>query len=114
MCAADARLAYQLFDAMNPFPCETVRANMPTAWKLSSALSSAASLHPSCVFVHMLILVALTLRAVMVRYSGLLGRYPNLVLIQHGAPGDGKSVAVWLCTQILMYYDTLRDKLAKK
>ena len=92
MSEVDVRLAYKLIESMNPFPSEPSEINMPLAWRLSSALGRAASLHPSSMFVHMLILVAFTLRAVQVKYSGLLGRYCNLVLFQNGAPGDGKEL----------------------
>jgi len=112
--SADARLANQIFDAVNPFPVEHIRSSTPIAWKLSCALGRAASLHPSCVYVHMLLLIALTLNAVVIKYSGLLGRFCNLLLLQHGPPGDGKSVALWLSQQILAYYDKKRDAFAAK
>jgi hypothetical protein len=112
MNEADVRLAYKLLESMNPFPREAAETSLPLAWRLSSALAEAASLAPSSMFVHMLILVALTLRAVQVKYSGLLGRYCNLVMLQNGAPGDGKSVQLWFNTQVTMYYDKCRDTLA--
>ena len=33
-------------------------------------------------------------------YSGILGVFPNLLINQHGASGDGKSVALWYDTQV--------------
>ena len=72
MCKADLLLAYQLMDTTNPFPSASVAARQPLAWKVCCALAQAASLHPGCMFVHMLCLVALTLNAVQVKYSGLL------------------------------------------
>ena len=48
------------------------------------------------------------------RYGGILGRHCNLLMIQHGEPGDGKSVALWLDVQILSHYDQVREKRAKK
>ena len=57
----------------------------------------------------MLILVSLTLNALQTRYGGILGKFPNLLMLQHGAPGEGKSVALWLF-QILYFFDELRTK----
>lgn len=108
MCKADLLLAYQLMDTTNPFPSASVAARQPLAWKVCCALAQAASLHPGCMFVHMLCLVALTLNAVQVKYSGLLGKFCNLMVLQHGPPGDGKSIALWLDLHILSYFDKLR------
>lgn len=78
------RMAYELMDTMNPFPCSSMEQKKPLMWKLSSALGRAASLHPSCMFVYTMMLVALTLNAVQVKYSGLLGRFSNILLLQAG------------------------------
>lgn len=108
MCKADLLLAYQLMDTSNPFPSASVAAKQPLAWKVCCALAHAASLHPGCMSVHMLCLVALTLNAVQVKYSGLLGKFCNLMVLQHGPPGDGKSIALWLDLHILSFFDKLR------
>ncbi len=86
----------------------------PLAWQAVCALGRGTSLHPSCVFVHMLILVATTLGAVQVKFGGILGRFCNLLLLQHGAPGEGKSVALWLSLQALYCYDKARDRRTRK
>ena len=65
-------------------------------------------------FVHMLCLVALTLNAVQVKYSGLLGKFCNLMVLQHGPPGDGKSIALWLDLHILSFFDKLRLLVANR
>ena len=33
-------------------------------------------------------------------------------MIQHGAPGDGKSISMWLHFQVLAYFDKTRNKVA--
>ena len=114
LSASEVRLAYRLMGTANPFPSDTVLRACPLGWRVSRALARATSLHPSCVFIHLLILVATTLGAVKVNFGGILGRVCNLLMIQHGAPGEGKSVALWLSLQILYYYDKLRDDRAKK
>eukprot|EP00959_Pyramimonas_sp_CCMP1952_P215176 4502458-Pyramimonas_sp.AAC.1 len=35
-------------------------------------------------------------------------------MLQHGEPGDGKSVALWLDVQILSFYDQAREARAKR
>ena len=92
MSQADVRLAYQLIDCMNPFPRDVVRRNSPLAWKVSEALGRATSVDASCVYVHLLLAESKTLNALMVKYGGILGKYANMIMIQHGAPGDSKSV----------------------
>ena len=37
-----------------------------------------------------------------------------MLMLQHGAPGEGKSVALWLVFQILYYFDDIRTKLRLK
>ena len=74
MCKADLLLAYQLMDTTNPFPSASVAARQPLAWKVCCALAQADSLHPGCMFVHMLCLVALTLNAVQVKILWLAGK----------------------------------------
>ena len=114
MRKADLLLAYQLMDSTNPFPSASVARKQPLAWKVCCALAQAASLHPGCMFVHMLCLVALTLNAVQVKYSGLLGKFCNLMVLQHGPPGDGKSIALWLDLHILSFFDKLRLLVANR
>ena len=111
---AEVRAASRIMDTTNPFPTQIMQHSTPLAWRVASALGRATSLHPSCVFVHLLILVATTLSAVQVRYGGILGRFCNLLMVQHGAPGEGKSVALWLSLQIMYYYDMVREKWSKK
>ena len=77
---------------------------------LAAALGKATSLGTDCVFTHLLILVSLVLNAVYTKCGGILGEFPNLLMIQHGAPGEGKSVALWLVFQILYYFDSVRTK----
>ena len=96
MSQADIRLAYQLMDSSNPFPKDIVRRSSPLAWKVAEALGRATSMDASCVYTHLLLLDAVTLNGLMVKYGGILGKFSNLIMIQHGPPGDGKSVIVWL------------------
>ena len=42
-----------------------------------------------------------------VRFGGILGKFPNLVMLQHGEPGDGKSIALWVL-QVLYYFDSIK------
>eukprot|EP00959_Pyramimonas_sp_CCMP1952_P063483 1326750-Pyramimonas_sp.AAC.1 len=35
-------------------------------------------------------------------------------MIQHGPPGDGKSVALWLDVQVLAFFDMIRERRTKK
>ncbi|CAK0821406.1 unnamed protein product [Prorocentrum cordatum] len=107
------RLAYQLMDSLNPFPVDVVHASSPLAWSVAGAVGRATSLHPSCVYVHLVILMSLVLDAVQVKYGGILGKFSNPLMIQHGAPGDGKSIALWLVFQVLAYFDKIRNKVAK-
>ena len=81
-------------DASNPFPVNEACAAMPLTWRLSSAVGKATSLHVSCMFVHLVVLISTVLGAVHVRYGGILGKFSNLLMLQHGAPGDGKSIAL--------------------
>ena len=108
MSKEDLLLAYQLMDSTNPFPSSSIASKQPLAWKVCCALGQAASLHPGSMFVHLLGLVALTLGAVQVKYSGLLGRFCNLLVLNHGPPGAGKSIQQWLNLHILSYFDKLR------
>ena len=101
-------------ETTNAFPADSMRRATPLAWAVAAALGRATSLHPSCVYVHLLLLVATTLGAVQVKYGGILGRFCNLLMLQHGQPGDGKSVALWLDLQNLHYYDQVREKFAKQ
>ena len=113
MSSADILLAYQLLDELNPFPVDEACAAMPLTWRLASAVGKATSLHVSCTFVHLVVLVATVLGAVQVRYGGILGMFSNLLMLQHGAPGDGKSIALWLVAQVLSHFDKVRDSVAK-
>ena len=87
MSKNDVSLAYHLMDATNPFPTDALSTCAPRAWRLASAYGRASSCHTSAIFTQLLVLISLTLGAVQVKYSGLLGRFSNLVLIQHGPPG---------------------------
>ena len=44
------------------------------------------------------------------QYSGILGIFPNQMLNDHGASGDGKSVVLWFITQAMHY---LRKQILK-
>ncbi|CAE7917987.1 unnamed protein product, partial [Symbiodinium necroappetens] len=110
MSHADAQCAYRLMEAMCPYPDEAMSRSAPHAWEVCAALGRATSLSSACVFTHMVILISLTLNALQTRYGGILGKFPNLLMLQHGAPGEGKSVALWLVFQILYYFDDTRTK----
>jgi hypothetical protein len=111
MSKADTVCAYRLMEATCPFPSQGMSRAAPHAWECAAALGRATSLSTSCVFTHMLIVLSLVLNAIQSKYGGILGKFPNLLMIQHGAPGEGKSVALWLVFQILYYFDSLRTKL---
>ena len=55
-------------------------------------------------------MLSLVLNAVQVRYGGILGKFPNILMLQHGEPGDGKSIALWLVLQVLYYFDNIKTK----
>ena len=114
MSHADAQCAYRLMEAMCPYPDEAMSRSAPHAWEVCAALGRATSLSSACVFTHMVILISLTLNALQTRYGGILGKFPNLLMLQHGAPGEGKSVALWLVFHILYYFDDTRTKLKLK
>ena len=111
MPKATVRCAYRLMEATCPFPCQRMEQAAPLAWKCAAALGSATSWATECVFTHLLILISLVLNALSTKYGGILGKFPNLLMIQHGAPGEGKSVALWMMFQILYYFDSLRTKI---
>lgn len=100
----------KLLEHQCPFPEETMAQNCRISWKYAGALARATSLHQTCVYVHLLIMLSLVLNAVQVRYGGILGKFPNLLMIQHGEAGDGKSIALWLILQILYYFDSIKTK----
>ena len=110
MSGKDVRQATKLLEAMCRFPAESIAKNAPCSWSFAGALARATSLHQSCVFVHLLIMLSLVLNAVQVRFGGILGKFPNIVMLQHGEPGDGKSIALWLVLQVLYYFDTSKTK----
>ena len=58
MTAADVRCAGRIMDSTNPFPSSEVSMATPLMWKVAVALGRATSLHPSCVYVHIMILIA--------------------------------------------------------
>ena len=107
------RLAYQLMGVVNPFPVDVVESSSPLAWRVATAVGRATSLHPPCVYVHLIIRMSLVLGAVQVSYGGILGKFANPLMIQHGSPGDGKSIGLWLVVQILAYVDKVRNKVAQ-
>lgn len=55
-------------------------------------------------------MLSLVLNAVQVRFGGILGKFPNIVMLQHGEPGDGKSIALWLVLQVLYYFHTIKTE----
>ncbi|CAK0858472.1 unnamed protein product, partial [Prorocentrum cordatum] len=114
MTKGEIRTLYRILENQNPFPEEAARRATPLMWKVASALGKATSLHASCVYVHLMILVATTLGAVQLRYGGILSRHCNLLMLQHGEPGDGKSIALWLDVQVLGFYDMIRERRSKK
>ena len=69
MTAADVRCAGRIMDSTNPFPGSEVSMATPLMWKVAVALGRATSLHPSCVYVHIMILIAHTLDAVQIKYG---------------------------------------------
>ena len=110
MNGKDVRQATKLLETMCPFPSETMAQTVPCSWQFAGALARATSLHQSCAFVHLLIMLSLVLNAVQVRFGGILGKFPNILMLQHGEPGDGKSIALWLVLQVLYYFDTIKSK----
>eukprot|EP00435_Cladocopium_sp_Y103_P029585 s1478_g7.t1 len=110
MTGKDVREATKLLESTCPFPSESMAKNAPCSWQFAGALARATSLDQSCVFVHLLIMLSLVLNAVQVRFGGILGKFPNLVMLQHGEPGDGKSIALWLVLQVLYYFDSIKTK----
>ncbi|CAK0909816.1 unnamed protein product, partial [Prorocentrum cordatum] len=110
----EIRTVYRILESHNPFPEQAVRRATPLTWAVASALGQATSLHASCVCVHLMILVATTLGAVQIKYGGILSRHCKLLMLQHGQPGDGKSVALWLDVQVLAFFDMIRERRAKK
>ena len=96
MNQASVRLAYQLMDVMNAFPVDVVSTCSPLAWRVAEAVGKATSLHVSCVYVHMVILISLVLSGVQVKYGGILGKFSNPLMIHIGAPGAGKSIIMRL------------------
>ena len=44
---------------------------------------------------------------------GIFGKFSNPLMIQHGAPGDGKSIVMWLIFQVLAHFDKVRNKVAR-
>ena len=105
MTGKDVREATKLLESTCPFPSESMAKNAPCSWKFAGALARATSLDQSCAFVHLLIMLSLVLNAV--RFGGILGKFPNLVMLQHGEPGDGKSIALWL---VKYYFDSIKTK----
>ncbi|CAK0804108.1 unnamed protein product, partial [Prorocentrum cordatum] len=93
---------------------EVARRASPLMWAIATALGKATSLRPSCVHVHILLLIATTLGAAQLKCGGILARHCNLLMLQHGESGDGKSIALWLDVQILSYYDQGREARAKR
>ena len=97
-------------EATCPYPETSMKTAAPCSWELAADLGKATSLGTDNVFTHLLILVSLVLNAVYAKYGGIIGKFPNLLMIQHGAPGEGESVALWLVFQILYYFDSVRAK----
>lgn len=89
---------------------QAARKNAPCSWQFAGALARATSLHQSCIFVHLLIMLSLALNAVQVRFGGILRKFPNILMLQHGGPGDGKSIALRLVLQVLYYFDSIQTK----
>ena len=52
---------------------------------------------------HSLTRSSLRLNSVKVNYSGILGMFPNLLIMDVGASGDGKSIGLWMDTQCMHY-----------
>ena len=48
-----------------------------------------------------------------VMYSGILGSFPNIMIIQDGASGDGKSPPLWFDTQVCHYFRKKSLELVK-
>ena len=104
----DALLGYKILEVECPFPAKVLAAKRPISWNLAVGLGRGLSLHPSRTYMHKLALGSLRLNAVKVNYSGILGVFPNLLIIDYGASGDGKSPGLWLDTQVMHY---LRKKI---
>ena len=63
MPAADVRMAYRIMEATCPFPVDAAARGAPRSWAIAKALARATSLHPACVYVHLLIMISLVLNA---------------------------------------------------
>ena len=110
---ADVRCASRLLDETNPFPTSAIAGATPLMWAVAEALARATSLHTACVYTHLMLVISLPLGAVQLKYGGILGRFCNMLVLQHGEPGEGKSVIAWLTRQILYYYDKKREESAR-
>ena len=78
----DVRDMTKLLEHQCPFPEETMAKNCRISCLYAGALARATSLHQTCVY-YLLILLSFVLNAVQVRYGGILGKFPNLLMIQH-------------------------------
>ena len=94
----------------NPFPSTVIQTNRPYSWKLATALAKGISLAPSSVHVNLLVQVSSMLNAVKLHYSGILAVFANLIVVQHGATGDGKSINVWFASQVAQTWQRRAEK----
>jgi hypothetical protein len=104
-------LGYKILENESPFPNDKLSAAVPFSWKVAEGLARGLSVETGCEYVHMVALASLSLNTVKTHYSGILGIFPNVMINLHGASGDGKSIPLWMDTQILHY---LRKKILKK
>lgn len=109
MTENDVREATRLLESACPFPSESEAKNVPCSWQ-EVWLELEVRIKAASLFVHLLIMLSLVLNVVQVRYGGILGKFPNLVTLQHGEPGDGKSIALWLVLQVLYHFDSVKAK----
>eukprot|EP00959_Pyramimonas_sp_CCMP1952_P344034 7205902-Pyramimonas_sp.AAC.1 len=114
MSKQEANMAYALIEREVPFPTAALQVHAPLQYKMSQAHARATSVHPGCAHAHMIALASSRLNAVKMNYSDLLGIFPNLLMIITGATGDGKSIPLWLDTQIMQMSQKKEFKLAKK
>ena len=104
----DAMLGYRLMEARSEFPANDMAKYVPLSWNLSTAIAGGLSLDAGCEYCHILTNASLRLSCVKVPYSGMLGVFPNIMVLQDGASGDGKSIGLWFDTQVNRY---LRKKV---
>jgi hypothetical protein len=110
----DALIGYKILENEVPFPVEAISSSTAVTWKVCEGLARGLSVDPARVYVHYLAMGSLFLSSLKTHYSGVLGIFPNLMLNDHGASGDGKSIALWFDTQVMHFLRKEILKIKKK